>query len=325
MKKTTLVTMTALSLITLTAHAGFFNKVDKFGNIAGRFGNHNYQQDSRIVIHMGGQVFRGQQQIVKLKALAKSQNPGLNFRNAQINKVKVIASSARGYGTIALRVGQSVSYPQTAMQNYGGQANKLIFMNPSYDSHGKWQLITNGNISIQKVVLKVSGINQGGGGYPPVSYQQSCSANLLTRRGKLLNSFQGQGVGMTMQHAKQNACNQAMYQCQSDLNMRQRSGRNPYANCAVGRGGYNNGPAPRPFPTPAPRPAPIPSKVSASCTFEIVKKNGKAGKSFTESAEARSSQQAETKACSKASQSCDDALSSLQLGGKMKRASCQQA
>jgi len=234
MKKMTLVTMTVLTLTSVTAHADIWQKIGKVGKAVIRGMAQPYQQDSRIVIRLGGQVFRGQQ-TVALKRLAKSQNPGLNFRNATLRRVKVVASSARGRGQISLTVGQNTSYPQIAQQDFGGQVNKMVFMNPSYSSQGKWQLQTRGNIQIKKIVLIVSGVN--GGYQPPISYQEQCSVNLLTRRGRLLNSFIGHGVGMTLGHAKQNACSQAMQQCNQDLRMRHRSGRNPMASCQQGRSG----------------------------------------------------------------------------------------
>ena len=55
----------------------------------------------------------------------------------------------------------------------------------------------------------------------PDDYGRGCQADLITRNGGLLQSFYGRD------------CREAMWQCEDELEYRQRTGRNPRARCEV--------------------------------------------------------------------------------------------
>lgn len=63
----------------------------------------------------------------------------------------------------------------------------------------------------------------------------SCRADMVGARGRVIQSFWGQGYGM------QQACRQAQRQCQRALHWRQEHGYNPYARCTVRWGGGGGG------------------------------------------------------------------------------------
>ena len=82
------------------------------------------------------------------------------------------------------------------------------------------------------------GGNNGGGGQPAPypgdgdyndPYPGNCRADMISRNGNIITSFTG------------NNCNQALRQCQNDLQRRQNQGLNPYAICQTANDNGNNG------------------------------------------------------------------------------------
>ncbi|MBK7961942.1 MAG: hypothetical protein IPK04_12540 [Bdellovibrionales bacterium] len=69
----------------------------------------------------------------------------------------------------------------------------------------------------------------------PNDYGRGCEVELRTRNGGFLQSFYGRD------------CNEALWQCEEELDYRRRTGRNPYARCEIVR------PYPPPPPPPPPR------------------------------------------------------------------------
>lgn len=121
---------------------------------------HPGQQRDRIQLHLD-QHLRGQQTIA-LKRELRYQHPGLNLRNLKLKAVRLVAKSARGMGEATLSVGQNQSYPVTIgghPQDFHVNApytfQRVRIQNPSYDSMGRWQIHTRGNIKVKKVVLIV--------------------------------------------------------------------------------------------------------------------------------------------------------------------------
>lgn len=74
-------------------------------------------------------------------------------------------------------------------------------------------------------------VNNGGGnnGPRPGNPNISCRADMIARNGNIIASFTG------------NNCNQALRQCDNDLQRRQNQGLNPYATCQIANNNGNNG------------------------------------------------------------------------------------
>lgn len=98
--------------------------------------------------------------VLKLKALALQSNPGLDIDKASLVAVEVLAKSRQGKGTLRLRVGNQ----QTIWAKVAGAEKEFDNNEPdSYSSikirspeEGKkkvWQLIINGYLKIQKIIL----------------------------------------------------------------------------------------------------------------------------------------------------------------------------
>ena len=86
----------------------------------------------------------------------------------------------------------------------------------------------NGNGGGQPAPYPGDGGHNGGGhnGPHPGNPNISCRADMIARNGNIITSFTG------------NNCNQALRQCQNDLQRRQSQGQNPYAICQTAN---NNG------------------------------------------------------------------------------------
>ncbi len=102
----------------------------------------------------------------------------------------------------------------------------------------------NGNGGGQPAPYPGDGGHNGGGhnGPHPGNPNIFCRADMIARNGNIITSFTG------------NNCNQALRQCQNDLQRRQNQGQNPYAICQVANnnGGNNGGGGYYPPPPPPP-------------------------------------------------------------------------
>ena len=117
-----------------------------------------FHNPRKITLDYYGEKFRGQNTLF-LKRKIKQKYPGMNLRNKDLKKVVLFAKSKHGRGQAKLVVGQESSYSETIggypeeFHGYGGY-DRIVFENPSWDSHGRWQIKLRGNIKVEKVVIK---------------------------------------------------------------------------------------------------------------------------------------------------------------------------
>jgi hypothetical protein len=182
--------------------------------------------EDRIVLRLGGEHFRGQGNVIKLKQRIKAENPYMDLSRARLDSVVVVGKSKHGRGTVALRAGGQLGYPETlngSPYDFHDPArytfDRVRLDSPGFGAgqRGPWQLVLNGNIKIKRIVVKLKRRQR----------IARCQSDLVTRRGRVIDTFTG--VAQT----RQLACLQARKQCARELRLRQLDGRNPYARCEV--------------------------------------------------------------------------------------------
>ena len=126
-----------------------------------------FAERARLVLEFNDLHFkggrRGAANILKLKKEIKNQYPGIQLRNADLIRVRLVAKSKHGQGTAALHVGRHSTYEERI---YGSSRDfhnrdsytydKIKINNPSYNSEGQWQLHFRGNIKIKQVAVVVN-------------------------------------------------------------------------------------------------------------------------------------------------------------------------
>ncbi|MGB0452069.1 MAG: hypothetical protein ACPGJV_00020 [Bacteriovoracaceae bacterium] len=123
-----------------------------------------------ITLKFYGEKFKGESSIA-LKRQLKSQNPYLNLNKFKLVKVKLVAKSKAGYAKAKLRVGHDKTSGETIYGNpYEFRSNAaytfdtIQFHNPSYDSHGKWQILLKGAVKVKEITVVLKKKGQGGHG-----------------------------------------------------------------------------------------------------------------------------------------------------------------
>jgi hypothetical protein len=114
-----------------------------------------------LTLDMHGQELKGFE-TVKLKQMIKQQNPRVDLSRAEVESVIVMAKSQLGMGQVSLKVGGNVSQSEQVNGNpfeYNSSRDftfdKITLFNPSYSSTGAWQLLFQGKIKVQKIVVKL--------------------------------------------------------------------------------------------------------------------------------------------------------------------------
>lgn len=111
---------------------------------------------------------------LKLKMLAKQQNPYLDLRDLKLEEVILVAKSRMGMGNASLIVGGVKGYeqnipghPQDFYDNGRYTYTRVKLENPNYrdQSQGVWQIDLKGNIKVKRIILKVKEKRRGGGGH----------------------------------------------------------------------------------------------------------------------------------------------------------------
>lgn len=119
------------------------------------------QGNQRLQIHLNQHLIG--QQVLPIKMLLKQQYPYMNLQAQDLKAVVVVGKSMHGMGTVTLKVGQNHSYPETLrgvpfqFHNPAPHTfSRVRIQSPSYNDLGVWQLLTRGNIKIQKIVVVIA-------------------------------------------------------------------------------------------------------------------------------------------------------------------------
>ena len=129
-----------------------------------------------------------------------------------------------------------------------------------------------------------------------------CRADMIARNGTVITSITASN------------CQQALRQCEIDLQRRQNQGLNPYAICqTVNNGGGNNGGQPAPYPGDGGNNGPYPGNPNISCRADMIARNGNIITSFTGNN------------CNQALRQCQNDLQRRQSQGLNPYAICQIA
>lgn len=106
--------------------------------------------------------------IIPLKQLIQQQHPHIQLRQASIVNVQVQAKSAQGQGQMALKIGQSTTWPQIVPGSPGQfhqleprTFHRLRFV-PSHpaDHSGVWQLEVQGQIKVARAVVSIQTLSR---------------------------------------------------------------------------------------------------------------------------------------------------------------------
>ena len=169
------------------------------------------QQNQRLEIEYGGQIFKGQS-VLFLKQEITKKHPRINFKKWDLKRVVLVAKSARGFGEAHLKVGRDESRIETIDGNrpdFRNQGNyhRISFRSPGPDQ-GKWQIHLKGNIKVKKVIIVAQ---KKAPRRPQVT--RSCQVVLETVWGKDIRKFSGQATGTQGTGVARQACKKAMNKC----------------------------------------------------------------------------------------------------------------
>lgn len=153
LKKAILIAL-GLSQVLVFANHNRDTTID-LNNGRGGFGQSGKQ---KIVLQYNGQEFRGHNTLFLKKEILMQSNK--NITGAKIVAIKIIGKSRRGRGAAILSVSGTQSYaynlngnPQDFYSRENYTYDRVRINNPSYSSHGRWQVIFKGNIRLKKVVV----------------------------------------------------------------------------------------------------------------------------------------------------------------------------
>lgn len=134
--------------------------------------------------------------------------------------------------------------------------------------------------------------DQNRGPYDPTPRQYRCFANMNRGNGAHIASFRG-----LSNFSQQQACTEALRDCQGDLRRRQSRGQNPRAYCEIDRVG-NPGPRPGPGNPPG-------GVVTVACSAELLGPAGRVRRVLTATAQGRRADQSVRRiACERAMKQC---------------------
>ena len=166
----------------------------------------------RFVLRYDGEVFRGQSTIY-LKREIRNQHPHMRLRNLHLERVVVVAKSARGNGLVYLQTGAYRSREELIDGNRHdflgqGQYFRIPFSSPR-SGLGPWQLHLRGKIKIKKIIVIVSGRGGGHGFF----VTRRCGYVLEYVWGKDLDRFFATASGRIGSGVMSRACEKAKRKC----------------------------------------------------------------------------------------------------------------
>ncbi len=117
---------------------------------------------TRLVIDFDQMHVRGRNMILPLKRHIREHFPEIDLHDYKLVKVKLVAKSRKGHGQSRLIVGSWDSSaqriggkPRKFHRNNRRTYKKMTFENNAGTSRGRWQLRLDGNIKINRVVVKL--------------------------------------------------------------------------------------------------------------------------------------------------------------------------
>jgi hypothetical protein len=168
-------------------------------------------QNQQIELSMNEKTFQGQSTIF-LKQEIKKQYPRVNVERWDLQRVVLVAKSAKGNGKAFLQVGsfdsriEQIDGNRFDFQNRGG-FHRIRFEAPRLDN-GNWQIHLRGKIKVRKVIL-VAKRDQ------PQNRRvtRKCGYVLETVWGKDIKKFKTEVSGQRGSGVLANACQKARKKC----------------------------------------------------------------------------------------------------------------
>lgn len=131
------------------------------------------QRVETLTVDMNHQVYRGQNQVLRIKQELNRAYPRLNLNNANLQRVVVYAKSRAGRGTVELQIDGMPMDRKTVpdspnFQNNLPRSYHAIALNAiGREDRGTWQLILDGNIKVQKIDVRIRYMGRPGPGPAP--------------------------------------------------------------------------------------------------------------------------------------------------------------
>lgn len=170
-------------------------------------------QIKRLQLPYYGEQMRGQNTLY-LKQRINNAYPGINLRQAELEKVILVAKTKHGGGKVALRVGPNVGYDMRVggdPYDFNERGHYYRVRMENYDgSRGAWQLKLRGNFKIKKVVVVINTRNRPS--RPMVT--RYCKYKLKSLFGrKKIKSFRAEATGQRNSGVQERACRKARNYC----------------------------------------------------------------------------------------------------------------
>lgn len=164
----------------------------------------------RVTFNFNERIYRNKSTI-GLKQLIRNRFPRVNLNQIELNRVTLVAKSARGGASAILFVGNNssrrINIPGNRFdfQNPGNYF-RINFISPRRRSVGRWQIQMNGHIKVRRIIVDFNRRTDN-------NRSRQCTYVLETNRGRNLRFFTARARANNARQAKRIACRRAKNEC----------------------------------------------------------------------------------------------------------------